>query len=69
MHHIWKLESSITLVKGYYQATIRNNKTRAEVNISLPQSGFFPDGRDLGPKDAEDVIAGMISFLNMTTGV
>jgi hypothetical protein len=66
MHHIWKQKAQTLLVGGYYTAKIENKKTHAEVTISLPQSGFFEDGSDLSDDEAQDIINGMIAFLNMT---
>jgi hypothetical protein len=65
MHHIWK-KGPIALVTGTYTATITNKKTHSVVTIKLPQSGFFADGSDLTQTDAEDIITGMVSILNMT---
>ncbi len=66
MHHIWKIKGQIALVGENYTATIENKKTHAQVTISLPQNGFFADGSDLDSTQAQDIITGMVSFLNMT---
>jgi hypothetical protein len=66
MHHIWRQKGQTTLVGSNYTAKIENRKTHAEATISLPQDDFFADGSNLSSDQAQDIIKGMIAFLNMT---
>jgi hypothetical protein len=66
MHHVWKLDPSITQTVTGHKGKIKNTHTSVDADIEIPKEKFFSDGSILDAQGAKDVLEAIEALLNMT---